>query len=1706
MNRKNFLSFLTALALTCSIIPNSLYAVTNDSSKADNISETYLSSAVTASGSYDGSDFGITNVEYSRGTAEVTLSAARDCTVVVGLYNDDGSKLITSGYASVSPLDTSASVQIDASALPEHFYIKAYLIETDTMKPLCVAYESQMYTQAMETFLSMTADDFPEDKVTNFDDDKITNFAVVKDDVKLVKCSQGENTMLYNSSEGSDSEYIIDNINSDVQSIKVGETFVLEYTGRDFKNIIYGTLQSIDIKDNAARISMKEGILQDVFDYFRLEDEEGKYIEVMDYNEPTPFSSNAKKVKLASGNTAESMVMSSRNIQLAESNAESAAVNTAADEEESANGFLGGLKDFVNDGVEYSFSIGKYVSLSGKIKCDISGIKEFFGDIDGLEIDEAKTLIETTNTYDFSIGVGLTPENIKEKIKELNDSCSKSLEEKNLTLRGGNKLPLSVKITADIFKLSFGVKGTLISSWDIHRSFLSINVITGERNDIKPEDVSELGEFIKQTGINQQIDADAVYGGAQSKIAVTLTLDLFKKSKFNIPISLEAGLKIELKVISDATPSDPKINECHACSGCISFYAGGYYKANLSGTYLDKNEEYTMKVSKSKDLDKLEKAAKFYWSSLNNFKVAEGECKYKAYKVKLKVVNKAGNPVSKAAVSMPTFLKDTYYTDENGEITAWAMPNADKDADCKYLKIAPTDESSENFSLYSSELDDPPKEFIIEEKLNDFGKIVLKSEVEDFKVKSIKRNYIVGEPVDLTTAVLSVKYKGSSEWVEVKNVEGTATVCENNPDGIVVDAYKPFITPEKEGVYQPYLNYEGKTRPIGNVTWHKEIKEVKIEKYPDKTEYMCGENFSHDGGSFKVIYGYDYDDNPIYEIVPMYISGSDFNYKIGEGESKTDTFDPNKSGAHTITLYYFYYDASVGKKVAIEAGQFDIKVLEPKAYIKVVNSETKEPVASASVIITMRKDSKSATVETDSEGYAEISFVKNNLDPSEGIFGCTIEKSKYETKRIYPQKTDDIEIDLGIVELEPITVTYTIVDGISGKPIPNATMKVFRDEREVLTKTSGANGVVKMSFLDDNVDWDKSYLFAFEFTADKYASISYHKEYIQSTKKDDVLMYSHSSIVTGNVCMDGGDLGTVPVYYADVKFITEKNYNEGFKRAYATSKTNSDGAFKVSLPAGNYYVQIICNDKSIKDLQLTGCITVTENSTLDLGTIELGRNCPEFVSAIVVDADTGDWIEGATVKFNGNCLFTKTAITSNSGYVEFSDAPYCNATITVEAEGYCAYYSKNNISNNYSTRIELIPIPESGETSGEFKVQHFNTNLDTGEVTPFAGSTVRVYKGMDITGELAWRGYTGSDGWFTAPDLPYGYYTVWAKNGSTTTIKTFTHRPETNTDDGISSTEDETTETTEDETNGDDASTETTAPTEEETTDDEASTVTTAPAEEETTGDEAATATTAPTSEKNFVETSEFTPTEVYASNITSMGGIAEFKNLKGGVIYNFYVMRSKNAAQPYSKDNMLYINQGTADAQGSLLFSFALKENVSDTDIFAVPMGNNGGSVSFNTDASSDPSIPSNPSVPSIPSHSGGNGSTVSRTLERIEVTKIPYKTIYAVNEGKLDVSGGKITLYYSDNSKNIIPMTSKMVSGFDNKKSGKQTLTVTYKGKTAQFDVEVGEVEDISAASGIEIDTSIIDFSRNNAGWICFVVIITAAGVMFIKRRQNK
>ncbi|MDO4843006.1 MAG: bacterial Ig-like domain-containing protein, partial [Phoenicibacter congonensis] len=81
---------------------------------------------------------------------------------------------------------------------------------------------------------------------------------------------------------------------------------------------------------------------------------------------------------------------------------------------------------------------------------------------------------------------------------------------------------------------------------------------------------------------------------------------------------------------------------------------------------------------------------------------------------------------------------------------------------------------------------------------------------------------------------------------------------------------------------------------------------------------------------------------------------------------------------------------------------------------------------------------------------------------------------------------------------------------------------------------------------------------------------------------------------------------------------------------------------------------------------------------------------------------------------------------------------------------------------------------------------------------------------------------------------------------------------------------------------------------------------------------------------------------------------------------------------------------------------------------------------------------------------------SVIEKALSRIMVTTLPSKTVYIIGES-LNVSGGKITAYYNDNTSTIINMTASMVSGFNSSTTGTKTLTVTYEGKTATFQIRV-------------------------------------------------
>ena len=75
---------------------------------------------------------------------------------------------------------------------------------------------------------------------------------------------------------------------------------------------------------------------------------------------------------------------------------------------------------------------------------------------------------------------------------------------------------------------------------------------------------------------------------------------------------------------------------------------------------------------------------------------------------------------------------------------------------------------------------------------------------------------------------------------------------------------------------------------------------------------------------------------------------------------------------------------------------------------------------------------------------------------------------------------------------------------------------------------------------------------------------------------------------------------------------------------------------------------------------------------------------------------------------------------------------------------------------------------------------------------------------------------------------------------------------------------------------------------------------------------------------------------------------------------------------------------------------------------------------------------------------------------LTALELAAVPAKTEYSLGEA-LDVTGGKLTATYENNTTATIDITPDMVSGFDSMTSGTKTLTVKYSSQTVTFDITV-------------------------------------------------
>lgn len=97
------------------------------------------------------------------------------------------------------------------------------------------------------------------------------------------------------------------------------------------------------------------------------------------------------------------------------------------------------------------------------------------------------------------------------------------------------------------------------------------------------------------------------------------------------------------------------------------------------------------------------------------------------------------------------------------------------------------------------------------------------------------------------------------------------------------------------------------------------------------------------------------------------------------------------------------------------------------------------------------------------------------------------------------------------------------------------------------------------------------------------------------------------------------------------------------------------------------------------------------------------------------------------------------------------------------------------------------------------------------------------------------------------------------------------------------------------------------------------------------------------------------------------------------------------------------------------------------------------------------------------------------AKSLTSIEISKPAGKLKYL--EGQpLDLTGLEVTAHYDNDTSKVVGVTTDMVSGFDKAVLGKQTVTITYEEKEAEFTVKViglGDIDEdgkISAADALQ------------------------------------
>ena len=206
--------------------------------------------------------------EVSGNTVTVDFNAREDAMLVAAVYDEACTTLLATGCTAVEKEQEQATVTVDTGSMPSYFYLKVYLVEPETMRPLSTVYESPKYTQEMQALLNSTVNDFDSDLVLNLDGSDDNNFAVYSENTIQLTGDAGTNVVAL--ADDDSQTYVIENADATVQNLSAGDIFAYEYGENQ---VLAVKVDSISLSGGTATIHGSDMELSDVFDYMKIDGE-----------------------------------------------------------------------------------------------------------------------------------------------------------------------------------------------------------------------------------------------------------------------------------------------------------------------------------------------------------------------------------------------------------------------------------------------------------------------------------------------------------------------------------------------------------------------------------------------------------------------------------------------------------------------------------------------------------------------------------------------------------------------------------------------------------------------------------------------------------------------------------------------------------------------------------------------------------------------------------------------------------------------------------------------------------------------------------------------------------------------------------------------------------------------------------------------------------------------------------------------------------------------------------------------------------------------------------------------------------------------------------------------------------------------------------------------------------------------------------------